>query len=728
MLQIPSQNQWYVFCFNKNSFLYLDQMNWPLTPNALVLLNLLVLVSLFAYLASKIRRHPSVVFLEISLVPIILFSFGHYLFSEVADSPGGAILILLGIVLTPVTFIPLSHHLGWAFVARHRPLWIGFYVVQSALLALLVYAIIAGRMVEWVTGILEQPIIIIAQNWRYYFLNVIASNIIALLYLDKTLQHAGESSREKLKFVFIAYLGFTAYFSYLAAQIVLSSYISQSTLTSGAAVIFCALFLLGYGFFRYPVWEVKLGVSRNLVFGILSSTAVVSYLIISGSILDLLRWASPRGIPVLIPYLTFALVALFLVFYMSPSFRSNIRNFLATNVFRNKYDYRDLWMKFSDKSSESLNIREVLPRLADLIADTMYVRQVAIWLRSPTSGNFQLAYCHDSPSSVETDASVLRFDYQRRSDEKKSLFSVPKQGDEMATSIFPIDKASQLALLGIDRVALVEKDHTALALLGIGQELRGEKSSAEDEQLLISIGNQLGNLILTYKLSEELLLSREWDSFNRFASFILHDLKNLATLQGMTLENAKHLSHNPEFTADAFATFHQTTDKMINLIASLSVQRGQFSLKQQPVNILEILSNTFDDLKISQRNSVKFHTTFPPMNKPPIISGDPELLQKAFTNLLLNAIQSLPRGEGAVEVSVSEGNAGTITAAIRDNGCGIPPERLQNLFRPFQTTKDKGMGIGLCHTRSIIEVHGGQIRIESQVNAGTKVEIDLPAV
>jgi len=707
---------------------YLDQMNWPLTPNALVLVNLLLLICLFTYLASKIRRHPSVVFLEISLIPIILFTLGHYLFNEVADSSGGVTLILLGVILTPVTFVPLSHYLGRTFAARHRPFWMGFYVLQAALLAFLTHAIIAGRMVEWVTGILEQPIIIIAQNWRLYFLNVIASNIIALLYLDKTLQHAGESSREKLKFVFIAYLGFTAYFSYLSAQIVLSSYISQSTLHSSAAVIFCALGLLGYSFFRYPVWEVTLRVSRNLVFGVLSSTAVISYLIISGSILDLLRWASPQGIPVLLPFVTAALVALFLVFYMSPSFRSNIRNFLATNVFRNKYDYRDLWMKFSDKSSESLNICEVLPRLAELIADAMFVRQVAIWLRSPTSGTFHLAYCHDTASSVEADAAVLRFDYQRRSDVTTSLFSVPKQGDKVAANEFPVDKVPQLTQLGIDRVALVEKDHSALALIGIGRELRSEKSSAEDEQLLISVGNQLGNLILTHKLSEELLLSREWDSFNRFASFILHDLKNLATLQGMTLENAKHLSHNPEFTADAFATFHQTTDKMIDLIASLSVQRGQFALKQQPVNILEILSNTFDDLKISQRNGVKVHTTFPPVNKPPIISGDPELLQKAFTNLLLNAIQSLPRGEGAVEVSVSEGNAGKVTAAIRDTGCGIPPERLQNLFRPFQTTKEKGMGIGLCHTRSIIEVHGGQIRIESEVNAGTKVEIDLPTV
>jgi signal transduction histidine kinase len=264
--------------------------------------------------------------------------------------------------------------------------------------------------------------------------------------------------------------------------------------------------------------------------------------------------------------------------------------------------------------------------------------------------------------------------------------------------------------------------------LGIGVPIGGESFSAEDERLLTSISNQIGNLILTHKLSEELLLSREWESFNRFASFILHDLKNLATLQGMTLENAKHLSHNPNFLADAFETFQKTTDKMIGLIASLSVQRGQFSLKQQPVNILEVFANTFDDLKIAERNGVRLLTSFPNSGRPPIIAGDPDLLQKAFTNLMLNALQSLPKGQGAVEVTVSKNDGGKVTASIRDTGCGIPPEQMDNLFRPFQTTKEKGMGIGLCHTRSIIEVHGGQIRIESQINTGTKVEVELPTL
>jgi putative PEP-CTERM system histidine kinase len=293
---------------------------------------------------------------------------------------------------------------------------------------------------------------------------------------------------------------------------------------------------------------------------------------------------------------------------------------------------------------------------------------------------------------------------------------------------FIVDNLQALRELRIIRLVGVTKGSEVLAFLGVGEESGGKVSTPEDEQLLSSVSKQIAHLILNDRLSEDLLLAREWESFNRFASFILHDLKNLATLQSMTLENAKRFRDNPEFIADAFATFHQTTDKMINLIASLSVQRGQFSLKQQPINILEVIASTFDDLKIDQRNGVALHTTFPPRETTPLICGDRELLQKAFTNLLLNAIQSLPKGQGAVEVTVSEPRQGKLTTAIRDTGCGIPSDQLKTLFRPFQTTKKKGMGIGLCHTQSIIEVHGGQIRIESTVNTGTTVEVDLPTV
>lgn len=399
-----------------------------------------------------------------------------------------------------------------------------------------------------------------------------------------------------------------------------------------------------------------------------------------------------------------------------------IQAFIRRFLCRSKYDYRDLWIKFSEISTGSPKIHDLLPKVADFIARTMSVRQVAFWVRSQSISNFDFAYAltgaaaNGSPSGLQLDRTASK--------SGNVIFRLRK--DSLPVRDCPIRNLQPLYDLGIERVLPIQRGNDVLGFLGLSGEPNGNWS-VQDEQFLLSLSSQMSHLILTHELSQDLLISKEWESFNQCASFVLHDLKNLATVQSMTLENAKNLRDNLNFIADAFATFNHTTEKMINLIASLSVRRGQFSLKQQPINILEVISHTFDELKIDQRNGLSIRTEFPPIENVPAIRGDPELLRKAFTNVILNAIQSLPSGEGEVDVIVSQDNQNTITTSIRDTGCGIPPDRLETMFRPFHTTKENGLGIGLCHTRSIVEVHGGEIRIKSQLNAGTTVEIDLPA-
>jgi putative PEP-CTERM system histidine kinase len=382
-------------------------------------------------------------------------------------------------------------------------------------------------------------------------------------------------------------------------------------------------------------------------------------------------------------------------------------------------------MRFSQKASESLSLNDLMPRVAEFVADSMFVGQVAIWLRSPNAAAFSLAYCHDPVFSSAVQSASLRLKPAWTSIPSGHVYHLPAKTICNQASTFPLQSIDPAVSFGINRIVPVIKDDRILGFLGIGPELGGGTPSTEDDQLLASIGSQLAYLIPTHQLSEKLLLACECESFNRFSSFIVHDLKNLASLQSMIIENARTLRDNPAFLADAFATFSQTTEKMIELFTNLSVQRRQFSLNQQPINILELVSHTFEDLRSGQTNG-KLIKTFPPHDSPPIISGDPELLKKVFTNILLNAIQSLPNGQGSVEVSVSTPTNGKVITSIKDTGCGIPAEQLPNLFRPFQTTKEQGMGIGLCHSRSIVEAHGGKIRIESQVNAGTRVDIELP--
>ena len=99
-----------------------------------------------------------------------------------------------------------------------------------------------------------------------------------------------------------------------------------------------------------------------------------------------------------------------------------------------------------------------------------------------------------------------------------------------------------------------------------------------------------------------------------------------------------------------------------------------------------------------------------------------ELLQKVVNSILLNAIQTPPNGQEAGDNSIGEDDPGKVIVAIRDNGCGIPPEHPHMVHHPFKTTNERGVGIELCHIPPIVEVNAGDIRIDSQLNRGNAVD------
>ncbi len=374
-----------------------------------------------------------------------------------------------------------------------------------------------------------------------------------------------------------------------------------------------------------------------------------------------------------------------------------------------------------------LSTTDVLPLVAELIATAMAVDRVAIWIQAHHSDSaYILEYYHAPTTVVRNYRKAIRRMRTLAPAELNKTFMVAVSSETQGTP--PIGNEASLSALGINRYTFVGDENQILAVLGVGNIPERNDWTAENDRFLLRISHQLADLMVRSRCTEERSLARAWESLNRFTAFVIHDLKNLATIQSMTLENAKHLSQNPDFLSNALATFTRTTDKMIDLIASFAIQRGQFSLKQQPVNVVDVIQQTLVDLKLQQRTGIKINTEFPLPETPPMVSADPELLQKVFTNILLNAIQSLPQGTGIIDIVVVQDNAGKIIATVSDTGCGIPPEQLQNIFRPFQSTKEGGMGIGLCHTLSIVEVHGGHIRIDSQVSSGTTVELEFPRI
>lgn len=108
----------------------------------------------------------------------------------------------------------------------------------------------------------------------------------------------------------------------------------------------------------------------------------------------------------------------------------------------------------------------------------------------------------------------------------------------------------------------------------------------------------------------------------------------------------------------------------------------------------------------------------------PPVDHDPHQINQVLLNLLLNAIQAMEK-PGAIHVSLRRDDA-TVIITVADEGKGIPPEILPNIFRPFFTTKGHGTGLGLSLARRIVESHGGTISARSEVGKGTQFTIQLP--
>jgi signal transduction histidine kinase len=101
-------------------------------------------------------------------------------------------------------------------------------------------------------------------------------------------------------------------------------------------------------------------------------------------------------------------------------------------------------------------------------------------------------------------------------------------------------------------------------------------------------------------------------------------------------------------------------------------------------------------------------------------------LRRVFTNLIINAIEAMPRG-GQITLSC-ELRGDQVIASITDTGVGIPPEQQKRIFFPYFTTKERGTGLGLSGAQKILLAQGGNISFHSQVGQGTTFTVSLPAV
>jgi signal transduction histidine kinase len=106
------------------------------------------------------------------------------------------------------------------------------------------------------------------------------------------------------------------------------------------------------------------------------------------------------------------------------------------------------------------------------------------------------------------------------------------------------------------------------------------------------------------------------------------------------------------------------------------------------------------------------------------VAADPELLHRAFSNLVLNTVEAMPQGGNLTLLTRPQEDS--VIIEIQDTGKGLSQEECKRLFTPYYTSKTHGTGLGLAIVQSVINDHGGTIRVQSELEQGTTFTITLP--
>ena len=248
----------------------------------------------------------------------------------------------------------------------------------------------------------------------------------------------------------------------------------------------------------------------------------------------------------------------------------------------------------------------------------------------------------------------------------------------------------------------------------------------------IFIGYQANRIErLNFRLQQEQKYLSELEQLkNNFVSLISHDLKTpIAKIQAI-VDRLMTQYTTPELQED-LKSLRRSGDELNKYIQSilkvLRVESRDFKVHKEVADINEVLEEAITQLgPLAAEKEIRLQTELEPMFS---VEFDITLIKEVVVNLIENAIKYTPRG-GQIEIMSTE-TEDSIYVRVRDNGEGIRPEDIDNVWGKFtrgrdQDLKSKGSGLGLYLVKYFIELHGGQVNLESKLGSGTTVSFTLP--
>ena len=539
-------------------------------------------------------------------------------------------------------------------------------------------------------------------------------SVVGLVLVERLLRSAAPHARWAIKPLCLGLAGIFGFDLFYFADAMLFGHLDPDIWVARGIAHTLVLPFVGVAAARNPAWTVEMHLSRDAV--LRSSALLISglFLLAVAGAGYVVRYAGGDLGKVLQIEFLFGALLLFALAVFSGTFRSKLKVFISKHFFSYRYDYREEWLRFTRTLSADSSPQSIQQRSVRALADLVESPAGALWLRHEQSFRPSARWNLSAINAVEpADGSLGRFlektgwviDLAEHASapQRYPELIVPEWLVTLPGAWLVVPLPAQAGLVGF--VVLV----TARASVEVDWEVL---------DLLKTAGRQAASYLAQIEMTEALLEARQFDAFNRMSAFVVHDLKNLVAQLSLLLKNAERHRSNPVFQRDMLMTVDNVVERMNKLM--LQLRTGARPVEHpRSVDLASVIHNVCV-AKVEQNASIDVDLSAGVYGV-----GHVDQLEHVIGHLVQNALDaSTDKGRVSVRLRREDNTA---VIEVTDSGIGMTPEFVRDrLFKPFQTTKATGMGVGVYESAQYVTGLGGRILVDSTPDVGTRVRVVLP--
>lgn len=630
-------------------------------------------------------------------------------------------LAFFAMSLVPATWIVFS--LTYArgnkteFLLRWRYWLLGVFIIPVAVCAIFRQQLLFAVAQADGTWLLEAGAVGFALN-----LLLLLASVLVLMNLEATFRASVGTMRWRIKFMVLGLAVLFAVRAYTGTQLLLFRSISLARNDFNSAALLVACLLILRSLFRTGHFELTIYPSQSILHNSVTLFLAGAYLIIVGVLAKVVAFLGGDASFELKAFVVLLALVLLAVVLLSDHFRLFTKRLASRHFQRPMYDYRSVWRVFTEGTTRKVEQSDLCNAVVKLVSDVFQTLSVTIWLVDETRERLIMGA---STSFAQTDAGDLNLMPGEAAGVIKAFTTKQEPLD--------IDSSSETWSAPLRRSHPGEFAHGGnrvcvpmiaggelFGIMILGDRVGGASFSQQDFDLLKCASNQAAAGLLNSQLAQRLSQSKQLEAFQAMSAFFVHDLKNTASTLSLMLENLPVHYQDPQFREDALRGISKTVTHINDIITRLTVLRHDLALEAVDCDLNELVVEVLKGYE--HTSGLKLDIELQQMPK---VRLDPVQIRKVLTNLVLNSKEAMPGG-GRLCVETLQRN-GWAVVSVTDSGCGMSPEFMRrSLFRPFSTTKKSGIGIGMFHSKMIVEAHYGRIEVESHEGKGTVFRVNLP--